>query len=70
MKIGGLPTQSIAHTRLRQSVLLSLDIGLGRGGKPTDTILDAKALKGFAGNRARKGHLVEPRLKEARLKTN
>ena len=44
--------------------------GLGRGGKPTDTILDAKALKGFAGNRARKGHLVEPRLKEARLKTN
>ena len=44
--------------------------GLGRGGKPTDTILDAKALKGFAGNRARKGHLVEPRLKEARLKAN
>jgi topoisomerase-4 subunit A len=42
--------------------------GLGRGGKPTDTILDAKALKGFAGNRARKGHLVEPRLKEAKLK--
>lgn len=44
--------------------------GLGRGGKPTDTILDAKALKEFAGNRARKGHLVEPRLKEARLKAN
>jgi hypothetical protein len=44
--------------------------GLGRAGKPTDTILDAKALKGFAGNRARKGHLVEPRLKEARLKAN
>jgi topoisomerase-4 subunit A len=44
--------------------------GLGRGGKPTDTILDAKALKGFAGNRARKGHLVEPRLKEARLRAN
>ena len=44
--------------------------GLGRGGKPTDTILDTKALKGFAGNRARKGHLVEPRLKEARLKAN
>lgn len=44
--------------------------GLGRGGKPTDTILDAKALKGFAGNRARKGHLVEPRLKEAKLKAN
>jgi topoisomerase-4 subunit A len=42
--------------------------GLGRGGKPTDTHLDAKTLKGFAGNRARKGHLVEPRLKEARLK--
>lgn len=44
--------------------------GLGRGGKPTDTILDAKALKGFAGNRARKGHLVEPRLKEAKLKAS
>ncbi len=42
--------------------------GLGRGGKPTDTFLDSKTLKGFAGNRARKGHLVEPRLKEARLK--
>ncbi len=42
--------------------------GLGRAGKPTDTHLDAKTLKGFAGNRARKGHLVEPRLKEARLK--
>lgn len=42
--------------------------GLGRGGKPTDTHLDAKTLKGFAGNRARKGHLVDPRLKEARLK--
>ena len=44
--------------------------GLGRAGKPTDTLLDAKTLKGFAGNRARKGHLVEPRLKEARLKAN
>ncbi len=44
--------------------------GLGRGGKPTDTHLDAKTLKGFVGNRARKGHLVEPRLKEARLKAN
>lgn len=44
--------------------------GLGRGGKPTDTILDAKALKGFAGNRARKGHLVDPRLKEAKLKAS
>ena len=42
--------------------------GLGRAGKPTDTLLDAKTLKGFAGNRARKGHLVDPRLKEARLK--
>lgn len=44
--------------------------GLGRAAKPTDTHLDAKTLKGFAGNRARKGHLVEPRLKEARLKAN
>ena len=42
--------------------------GSGRAGKPTDTLLDAKTLKGFAGNRARKGHLVDPRLKEARLK--
>jgi topoisomerase-4 subunit A len=42
--------------------------GQGRGGKPADTLLDAKTLKSFAGNRARKGHLVDPRLKEARLK--
>jgi topoisomerase-4 subunit A len=27
-------------------------------------------LKSFAGNRARKGHFVEPRLKDGKLKAN
>lgn len=57
---------------LRSAIAVGADgasySGLGRGGKPTDTFLDSKTLKGFVGNRARKGHLVEPRLKEARLK--
>jgi len=42
--------------------------GIGRGGKPTERSLDNKTLKSFAGNRARKGHYVDPRLKEGRLK--
>ena len=42
--------------------------GIGRGGKPTERSLDSKTLKSFAGNRARKGHYVDPRLKEGRLK--
>ncbi len=44
--------------------------GAGRGGKPTELNLDAKTLKSFAGNRARKGHFVEPRLKDGKLKAN
>jgi topoisomerase IV subunit A len=44
--------------------------GLGRAGKPTELSLDAKTLKSFAGNRARKGHFVEPRLKDGKLKAN
>ena len=44
--------------------------GVGRAGKPTDLNLDAKTLKSFAGNRARKGHFVEPRLKDGKLKAN
>ncbi|WP_245640639.1 DNA topoisomerase IV subunit A [Polynucleobacter sinensis] len=44
--------------------------GAGRAGKPTELNLDAKTLKSFAGNRARKGHFVEPRLKDAKLKAN
>ncbi|WP_114639700.1 DNA topoisomerase IV subunit A [Polynucleobacter necessarius] len=42
--------------------------GSGRAGKPTELSLDAKTLKSFAGNRARKGHFVEPRLKDGKLK--
>ena len=42
--------------------------GIGRGGKPTERSLDSKTLKSFAGNRARKGHYLDPRLKEGRLK--
>ncbi|MBU3539287.1 DNA topoisomerase IV subunit A [Polynucleobacter sp. UK-Gri1-W3] len=41
--------------------------GAGRAGKPTELSLDAKTLKSFAGNRARKGHFVEPRLKDGKL---
>ena len=44
--------------------------GTGRGGKTTELNLDAKTLKSFAGNRARKGHFVEPRLKDGKLKAN
>jgi topoisomerase-4 subunit A len=44
--------------------------GAGRGGKPTELNLDAKTLKTFAGNRARKGHFVEPRLKDGKLTAN
>ncbi len=44
--------------------------GVGMVGKPTELSLDAKTLKSFAGNRARKGHFVEPRLKDSKLKAN
>lgn len=44
--------------------------GSGRAGKPTELSFDAKTLKSFAGNRARKGHFVEPRLKDGKLKAN
>ena len=44
--------------------------GVGRGGKLSELNLDAKTLKSFAGNRARKGHFVEPRLKDGKLKAN
>ena len=41
--------------------------GLGRAGKPTEASLDTKILKSFAGNRARKGHALEPKMKDAKL---
>jgi topoisomerase-4 subunit A len=44
--------------------------GAGRAGKPTELSLDAKTLKSFAGNRARKGHFIEPRLKDGKLTSN
>ena len=44
--------------------------GAGRAGKPTELNLDAKTLKTFVGNRARKGHFVELRLKDGKLKAN
>jgi topoisomerase-4 subunit A len=44
--------------------------GAGRAGKPTELSLDAKTLKSFAGNRARRGHFVEPRLKDGKLRAN
>jgi len=41
--------------------------GLGRAGKPTEAALDGKTLKSFAAHRARKGHALEPKLKDAKL---
>lgn len=41
--------------------------GLGRAGKPTDATLDWATLKSFTAHRARKGHTLEPKLKEAKL---
>jgi len=41
--------------------------GLGRAGKPTEAALDAKTLKSFTAHRARKGHALEPKLKDAKL---
>ena len=44
--------------------------GAGRAGKPTQLSLDSKTLKSFAGNRARKGHYLDPRLKDGKLSLN
>ena len=44
--------------------------GAGRAGKPAELSLDSKTLKSFAGNRARKGHYLEPRLKDGKLSPN
>ncbi|MEY2662554.1 MAG: hypothetical protein RIQ35_871 [Pseudomonadota bacterium] len=44
--------------------------GAGRAGKPTQLSLDTKTLKSFAGNRARKGHYLDPRLKDGKLISN
>ena len=41
--------------------------GSGRSGKPTVVDLDTKVLKSFQANRARKGHALEPKLKDAKL---
>jgi hypothetical protein len=36
-------------------------------GKPTEASLDAKTLKSFVVSRARKGHALEPKMKDAKL---
>ncbi|HWS76371.1 MAG TPA: DNA topoisomerase IV subunit A, partial [Quisquiliibacterium sp.] len=41
--------------------------GVGRGGKALRREMSARELAGYAGARARKGRLIEPRVKEARL---
>ncbi len=41
--------------------------GSGRAGKPTVVDLDVKILKSFQAHRARKGHALEPKLKDAQL---
>ena len=47
-----------------QGVLLE---GVGRGSKPVRRELSARELAAYAGARARKGRLIEPRVREARL---
>jgi topoisomerase-4 subunit A len=42
--------------------------GLGRAGKPTTVEITQKTLLGFKAQRARKGHAIDPRLKQASLK--
>ena len=42
--------------------------GLGRAGKPTSVNISYKTLLDFKAQRARKGHLVEPKLKDGILK--
>jgi topoisomerase-4 subunit A len=42
--------------------------GAGRAGKPAEALLDAKALKTYEGNRARRGKLLELRFKPSRIK--
>jgi topoisomerase-4 subunit A len=41
--------------------------GAGRAGKSSVVDLDAKILKSFQANRARKGHALEPKLKDAKF---
>jgi topoisomerase-4 subunit A len=42
--------------------------GLGRTGKPTSVNISYKTLLDFKAQRARKGHLIEPKLKDGILK--
>jgi topoisomerase-4 subunit A len=41
--------------------------GVGRGAKPLTKALSASALESFLGTRARKGRLIEPRVRQVRL---
>lgn len=42
--------------------------GIGRGGKPSSVHINYKTLMGFKAPRSRKGHAIDPKLKEACLK--
>jgi topoisomerase-4 subunit A len=42
--------------------------GAGRAGKPAEVLLEAKELKTYEGNRARRGKLLELRFKPSRIK--
>jgi len=42
--------------------------GVGRGAKPISREMSARELAGYAAARARKGRLLEPRVKDARLR--
>lgn len=56
--------------RLQQAIVLGKAVrivGTGRGSKVTDRTFSAAQLRAWAGNRARKGRLLEPRIKNARM---
>jgi topoisomerase-4 subunit A len=60
-----------AKESLRQAIVCGaagvLVRGVGRGSKPVEKLLAGAALAGYAGSRARKGKLLEPRVREATL---
>jgi topoisomerase-4 subunit A len=44
-----------------------LVLGVGRGGKPAEAVMESKELRPFVGNRARRGKLLELKFKPSRL---
>jgi len=61
------PKESLQSAIPFGSLGLQMD-GLGRAGKPSSVRISYKTLMDFKAQRARKGHLIEPKLKDAILK--